>query len=328
MMLIAVNYHYIRPSFDSPYPGIHGITPAQLEGQLQLLGSIGVFVSAAQIRAAVRDRDELPDRSMIITFDDGLREHYEFVWPILRRLGIPGIFFVNTAPILHSTISSVHKIHLLRASVAPAEFLRMLHRHARLQGLDLSLQVDERELTFYYRYDTPEVAQLKYLLNFLLAPGDRDRLIGACFHDVFPGQEAKMSRDFYLDLDALATLGADGCLGTHGHEHLPLGLLSTEAAWEDLRSSVVCLERWGGSPPFALSYPYGSREACSPEVGEMARRSGIELAFTMERAGNPDLTKPLFLARFDNNDVPGGKASRWTVDNFFESIPSADWYRE
>jgi hypothetical protein len=40
------------------------------------------------------------------------------------------------------------------------------------------------------------------------------------------------------------------------------------------------------------------------------------------------LTSPLFLARFDSNDVPGGKASHWTVHNFFESIPYARWYRE
>jgi len=270
----------------------------------------------------------LPDKSIVITFDDGLREQYEFAWPVLRRLGIPGIFFVNTAPILQSTISSVHKIHLLRAHVPPGEFLEMLHSYARVQGLDLAVEVDEGKATFHYKYDTPEVAQLKYLLNFLLTPTNRDPLIEACFHDVFRGQEAKMSRHLYLDLPALAELGAHGCLGTHAHEHVPLGLLSPEAAQEHIRGSIQCLDDWGGYRPFALSYPYGSREACSPEVAEMARRAGIELALTMERAGNADLTMPMFLARFDNNDVPGGKASHWTVDNFFEAIPCARWYRE
>ena len=54
-MLIAVNYHYVRPWFDERYPGIRGVTPVELETQLRELGSAGEFVSADQIRDAIND---------------------------------------------------------------------------------------------------------------------------------------------------------------------------------------------------------------------------------------------------------------------------------
>lgn len=47
-MLIAVNYHYIRESFEAPYPAIFGKTPAELRSQLEQLGKAGSFVSADQ----------------------------------------------------------------------------------------------------------------------------------------------------------------------------------------------------------------------------------------------------------------------------------------
>jgi hypothetical protein len=58
----------------------------------------------------------------------------------------------------------------------------------------------------------------------------------------------------------------------------------------------------------------------------MAARLGFEFAFTMERAANPDLRKPLFLARFDNNDLPGGKAAAWSVENLYQCLPVTKWY--
>jgi hypothetical protein len=62
-MLIAVNYHYVRPSFDEPYPGIHGVTPAQLDSQLRQLGEAGEFVSGEDVRRAVLGPTELPARA-------------------------------------------------------------------------------------------------------------------------------------------------------------------------------------------------------------------------------------------------------------------------
>jgi peptidoglycan/xylan/chitin deacetylase (PgdA/CDA1 family) len=328
LMLIAVNFHYVRPAFHYPHAGIHGITPDRLAEQLALLTRVGEFVTAEQVRVAVRGGRELPIRSIMVTFDDGLNEQYEFAWPVLKRMGIPAIFFVNTAPIENATVSMVHKIHLMRAQVAPRDFLALLELHSRTYGINIAIAIEPRRATSHYKYDTSETAQLKYLLNFILEPKLRDRLIEDCFQSCFSNHENTISRELYMSPPKIAELASHGCIGTHAHEHHPLGLQTPEKICANIRLSVACLNSWTGKRPFALSYPYGSKEACSEVAGEIASHHGIEFGFTMERAGNPTLGIPLFLARFDNNDLPGGKASLLALEELFDRVPHPTWYLE
>ena len=135
-MLIAVNFHYVRPRFDYPYEGIHGVTIDQFRRQLALLAEKAPFVSAADVRAAVRGERLLPQQCWLVTLDDGLKEQYEYAWPVLRSLGIPAIFYVTTDSIQNRRLAAVHKIHLLRATVAPETLAWAMDRHALQLGIN------------------------------------------------------------------------------------------------------------------------------------------------------------------------------------------------
>ncbi len=326
MTLIVANYHYVRPCFDQPFPGIHGITRAALAQQLKLLGETGEFVSLSQVHDAVADGCSLPARALLVTFDDGLREQLDHALPVLDRLGIPAGFFVNTRSIADHTVTPVHQIHLLRAYTAPAELCALLQEEGRRAGLEVRLE-QHPEATASYPWDPPESAQLKYFLNHVLTPEMRDALIGPCFRARFGQDEASLSHDLYMDARQLCILTARGLLGTHGDRHLPLGRVSPEAAREDVRVSLDLLDQWTGARPFALSYPYGTFETVTLDAQEAAAAEGVELGFTAERAANIDLGRPLQLARFDSNDLPGGKQPCVDAAALFESAPRAQWYR-
>lgn len=326
-MLIVVNYHYVRPVFDAPYPGIHGITPEQLEAQLRLLGTAGEFVSGEQVRDAVREAGSLPRRAILVTFDDGLREQFDHALPVLKRLGVPGVFFVNTHPIAHGTVSAVHKIQLLRAHTPPGRLSEVLLRIAQGRGVPVAFGTADDAATMQYPYDTLADARLKYALNFQLTHEVRDALIAACFTAAFSDEEAAISARLYINPAQLRELGARGWVGTHGHEHVPLGRQSRATVALSVQISLELLAAWVGYRPYALSYPYGSYPACTREAGAGASDAGIEFAFTMERAGNVDLATPLYLARFESNDVPGGNQARIPVEEFFERVARAQWHR-
>jgi peptidoglycan/xylan/chitin deacetylase (PgdA/CDA1 family) len=163
-MLIVVTYHYVRPRFEHRFPGIHGVTPATLEAQLRTLATSGEFVSLSQLHDAVRGNASLPAHALFVTFDDGLREQIEHALPVLDRLGIPAAFFVSTWPIAHHAVSTVHKIHLLRAHTPPVEFMALVSAQARRQGLELQ-PGDAAEAASSYPWHAPDEAQLKHLLN-------------------------------------------------------------------------------------------------------------------------------------------------------------------
>ncbi|MFM8392990.1 MAG: polysaccharide deacetylase family protein, partial [Acidobacteriota bacterium] len=104
-------------------------------------------------------------------------------------------------------------------------------------------------------------------------------------------------------------------------------LLDPAEARRDIGQSLERIASWTGRRPVAFSYPFGSREACAPHVAVSAAELGIRFAFTVERAGNDNLDQPLHLARFDCNDLPGGKASAWTGETLFSEIPIREWHR-
>lgn len=324
-MLIAVNYHYVRPRFDAPYPGIHGITPDQLRRQLELLGNVGTFVSGDEVMRTVQSDASLPARSFIVTFDDGLREQYEHALPILTQLGIPAIFFVNTHPLAARRVSAVHKLHLVRANRPPEWVDQRVEALARSQGVEWDCTKLAADARSHYQYDTPGAARLKYLLNVALPRQTSEQLVRQLFREQFGDAEAEVSSELYMTIDHLRDLSTRGYLGSHAHEHLPLGALPPAASRQQVHLASQLIDQWTGRRPFALSYPYGTRASFSAAVLGAASEAGICFAFTMERAANRDLTRPLLLARLDNNDAPGGKSSAWKVERLFDEIAPSKW---
>lgn len=325
-MLIAINYHYIRDSFATPYPGIHGSTPQQLSAQLETLSSIGEFVSARQLADAIEGKTPLPKKAFIITLDDGLREQYEAAQPVFERLGVPALFFINTRPIEEGLVSTVHKIHLLRANMDPNVFAAQVREKSLQRGFEINNDSIAEKAEAHYKYDTSAIKRLKYLLNFTLKRQQRDDVISVMFDEFYDSSEHTISQELYMTREQIADLGRAELIGNHAHEHLPLGLLSSEDQHRQFSRSAELLTEWTGYRPYALSYPYGSRDAANRVASQVASSHGIQFAFTMERAANLDLAEPLHLARFDSNDVPGGKSALWEAHELFDAVPARTWF--
>jgi peptidoglycan/xylan/chitin deacetylase (PgdA/CDA1 family) len=319
-MLVALNFHYVRPTYDEPYPGIHGITPGELLRQIELLEGRGRFVTPAEVRRAVALKEPFEELSFLVTFDDGLREQYDNAVSLLERRGISALFFVNTAPIHERRVATVHKIHLVRAHTEPSWCIeRFAAGGGALDG------IPAERIRNAYPYDDEDQARLKYLLNHVLDSVDGDRIVGEAFLARFGPEEASIAEGLYMDVDQLRELARRSLLGSHGHRHIPLGRTSAASQAEQIKMSQDLLEAWTGSRPFSFSFPFGTREACHLADPSILRHAGIAFAFTMERSGNRRLSNPLHLARFDCNDLPGGRNPMFEIDDLPDRIPDRSW---
>lgn len=315
-MLAVANFHYIRKQFKSKYPSIFGLTPDQFRKQLKELSKYGIFVSQQEIIEGIPEAK----KAILITFDDGLKEQFEVARPILQEMKIPFVCFVNTSNFTEGKVSLVHQIHLLRSLIAPAQLQKKIKEQA---AIGLSEEEKNKALT-HYNYDENEVAKLKYLLNFKINSSKLEKIITPLFTEYF--NEKETASEIYMSQKQLLELWSENSLGSHGHRHDPLGLLSTEKVKYDLEKSQEFFVNNFGGKAQSFSFPYGSFEACKG-LSQILLSCGFKLAFSMERAVNKNSSaNALLLARYDCNDLPGGKNNVFERKNLFKGPNFSKWH--
>lgn len=322
-MFIAVNFHYVRENYEFPFKAIFGHTPESFRRQLLELSRHGKFISHQDVMDAINENKSL-NRSILITFDDGLKEQFEVAKPILDELGIPAIFFVNPSNQEKKIVSTVHQIHLLRSYKSGQEILNLIKEVTNNNIFRLNKE-EEQMAENHYNYDFPEDAHLKYLLNFKFNPQFQKKIIDQCFKEFFKDSE-KIARSLYMSNEQLCVLAENGQLGSHTYHHFPIGLLEENEAKAEIENSSIYLTKLTGISPKAISYPYGSYDACKGKIADLSSQNGFRFGFTMERAGNHSINEnSLRFARFDCNDVPGGKYNLYNGQNLFEDIMDRQW---
>jgi peptidoglycan/xylan/chitin deacetylase (PgdA/CDA1 family) len=86
---LILTYHSISDG-DSPLK----ISPKLFAQQMEWLHANARTVPLGEIVAAVSARKALPDRTVVLTFDDGFRDFYVAAAPVLRRLRLPATIFL------------------------------------------------------------------------------------------------------------------------------------------------------------------------------------------------------------------------------------------
>lgn len=85
-------YHHIR---DIDKPGRYDISPATFETQLQYLKQWGyTSITIEKLVNALKYSDPLPEKPVIITFDDGDLDVYQNAFPIMQKMGFVGTFYI------------------------------------------------------------------------------------------------------------------------------------------------------------------------------------------------------------------------------------------
>ena len=324
-MLIAANFHYIREGFPYPYSGIVGVSPAEFGHQLDRLGNDAEFVGVQDIVAALDGEGNLPDKSICITFDDGLREQFELAWPMLERRNIPAVFFINTHPIFSHSVLPVHKLHIVRSRIDTELLARDLDRFFEDNGIQknkLSADQISEKAAQQYHYDDSDTAQFKFRFNFILDHSEQDAFVTDCFSRYVDEDESETSRNLYMDEDMIRELSQHSAIGSHSHSHLPLARLDPDHADREINRGRELLTGMGASDVVAFSYPYGGIDAVSPSVAgpscEARLSGGVYYGAGCEREHRRTAAPvQIFVLR-----SPRGKRAKMGVGRFFR--PCAD----
>jgi peptidoglycan/xylan/chitin deacetylase (PgdA/CDA1 family) len=100
--VLVLCYHGVRSATwrddEQAYPDLH-VDARTFEEHCDLIRRTCHPISLDDWRAAARGASALPERPVIVTFDDGYRSVFEVARPILKRAGVPAAVFVCTEPV-------------------------------------------------------------------------------------------------------------------------------------------------------------------------------------------------------------------------------------
>ncbi|MEO2175806.1 MAG: polysaccharide deacetylase family protein [bacterium] len=90
---VILQYHHV----DSTTPVVTSISTEHFQQHLDYLADNNFQVwSLQQFAYALRDKTEIPDKVISITFDDAYANVYDNAWPLLRQHNFPSTLFVTT----------------------------------------------------------------------------------------------------------------------------------------------------------------------------------------------------------------------------------------
>ncbi|MFH1894730.1 MAG: polysaccharide deacetylase family protein [Patescibacteria group bacterium] len=310
MHFLAINFHYIHEENKYPFEGIYPTTVEGLASQLEEVGRHFNFISQEDLISAVDGKNGLPEKCCLVTFDDGLKSQYENAIPILKKKGIPAVFFIIAMPYKDKKACLVHKIHWLRANLPPEEFLSRIEKNLKLfLGKSISDFIVQKEVaTQKYRYDKPGIAKLKFILNNLLPNDSQEKIINNIFKEMVK-DEAEFCRYFYMSEEEIQELSRLSFLGIHSYFHRPLSRLTGDELKKEIADNIKVIKNIVGEKTLikGISYPYGSQKDIPINIDKICELFDLKYGFTMERAFNKTLKNPFFLARMGTNDALRGK---------------------
>jgi peptidoglycan/xylan/chitin deacetylase (PgdA/CDA1 family) len=295
--LTVMMYHYIRDPGDDAEQGsdIAGFPVRAFEDQLDVLACKHTFVTWPDVRMAIQEDQPLPNSPCLLTFDDGVRDHYVNVFRILRDRSLSGLFFVLDRSNSEGLVLA-HKIHFLLARLGLSALQEAVW--GRLDAGQQKLYV-QAENFYRVRYPGPSMDGEINILKAILQR-DLSTHINELLSELFAqhiGLEHETAREFYLSLEQIREMHAGGMhFGGHSRNHTWFDWIDATAQIQEIRASSEWLQQFEAGP-WAFAYPYGGLSDDSPEL--LQQHSFVAAFTTREHLQH---SNPYFIGRLDGED--------------------------
>ena len=306
-------YHYTRYIKNSRYPAIKGLEVKDFKRQLDFFEENFNIITMEEVIEAVQEGKRLPEKALLLTFDDGYIDNYTVALPLLVERGLQGSFFVPAKPLVKGGLLEVNKIHFTLAKGNEKDIVKDI--------LDYSLKIKEKlrkklniadsdvSEKLYKRYavsngrDTLDTSFIKKMLQEVLPAGNRTEIIDILFDKYVEVSEEVLANELYVNKTQLKVMKKLGMfIGVHGYEHSHLANLTETEQNKDLDSALCVMREFIDEDAWVMNYPYGSYNETTLRL---IKSKGAVLGLTTKRGVTDiDVTSALESARLDCNDFP------------------------
>jgi peptidoglycan/xylan/chitin deacetylase (PgdA/CDA1 family) len=302
----AIMYHYVRPD-DAFFPHFRHMTVDTFERQLDYftenyrLLSRDEFLQSLETGAPVNE-------GIVLTFDDGMKDHFEYVLPALMRRGTFGVFYVPAYPYFTGRILDVHRAHLLLGRYGGKAIWEALLKRLTEDMLSHAHVEEFRKNTYRTQTNDDYTNQVKRTLNYYIDYRFRPQMLDTLMAEFFPN-EAEIAGRFYISEDEMRRMDKAGMiLGSHTVTHPCMSKLAPPDQQKEIVDSFAYLEKvLGPMEPKTFCYPYGGFHSFTNDTERLLSDAGCLFSFNVEAR---DITaadlqcRPQALPRYDCNMFP------------------------
>ncbi len=317
--LSIVMYHYVRDLKNSRYPNIKGLDVELFREQLKYIQKYYTVIRMEDLISSIENNTKLPKNSVLLTFDDGYKDHFDIVFPILNELGIQGSFFPVVNSIEECKVLDVNKIHFILATQENEELL-IQEIYSLLDKYRERFKLNSKEYYFKKlaqpgRWDNKEIRFIKRLLQNELPAEPRNLIINKLFEKYVSIDEETFAKELYMSKDQLKCLVKNGMhVGSHTANHDWLDRQTPELQERELQKSIKFLNSLGITDNLTMCYPYGRYNETTLQL---LKKYNFKIGLTTK----VDVVKnnpPLELPRLNTNDLPKeshAEPNKWTLQS-------------
>lgn len=210
--LLILAYHGISIADEHEFNDSLFMSPDVLRSRLQQLREARCSVLPLDEAVTRLYANDLPDRAVVLTFDDGLADFYARAYPLIREFEVPATCYLTT----FYTDFNRPVFDLMVPYLLWKGRRQTIHLHSLVQrDLKISLQS-------HVAQDTARVAILEFAKTHNLSAEDKDALLTRLAHDLQLDYQSLLDQRIVHNVTAaevaeMADNGVDIQLHTHRH---------------------------------------------------------------------------------------------------------------
>lgn len=307
---IILMYHRVADVDLDPWS--LAVTPEHFAEHLAVVQKLSQPISLPELKQR-HQAGSVPNRGVIITFDDGYVDNLQNAQPLLEQYHIPATIFI-----VSGNIGCKHGFwwdELAKALLRPGNLPPTLR-------LQINGQPHEWHLGDAVRYSKAQFLHDRKHMPWEGTPGSRLAFYYSIWQLLRP-LPATIQRAALDELGAWAGVAAEAHpndrpltvkeiheldhapgieLGAHTVTHASLAMQKPDVQRNEIEQSKADLEQMLRHPVNSFSYPYGDY---TPQTVTLAQAAGFMSACTVQAETVWRKTHPLLLPRFEIQNWPG-----------------------
>ena len=273
-----LTYHRVNDDNDWVFTGM----PSRVfRAQMEYLRENWNVLSLSDAVRHLKHQD-LPERGIVVTFDDGYADNYTNAFPILCEMEISATFFLVTQAVATGMV--IWHDHVFHA-----------FRHTQKDFLN---EFGFPKQSYTLQGQEQKTAALLSVLAFIrtLDPESRDAWI-ARLHDQLDVMPLPQTSDLMMNWEQVRVMKARGNeFGSHTTTHPILSRMSVNDMEQEIMQSQKVLTHELGLSSFSFAYPNGTPDDFNDKTIDLLQDHGFDCAVTTI-PGNNDRTSDLFRLR-------------------------------